>query len=540
MKFRLLIFLLIANQAFAQFKQETQLTTSIEEVTVFLKGAQIKRVGRVVINSGRSIIIVKALSPYINEGSIQVKATGSFTILSVNRKMNYLNELIRDAKTDSLNKIMERVRRQIAEKKSRLEVLKEMQSLLNVNKKLGSESEGSTIAELKDAISFYNKELTRIKSEEINIGYETDALNKEFDKLQKQLGEIRIRSGKPASEIEINVDAKTTTNGNFTISYLVANAGWHPKYDLRVHDVTTPLELTYKAEVYQNTGVDWNKVKLRFSNGNPNQSGVAPKLSAWYLKYRRNIVRPQKKFEQRGVAQSKAIVAQAEQLAYDEEISELSEIVQTNNLASSIENQTTVEFVVDIPYTIKSNGENLSIQLISHKMETNYEYYAVPKLDKDAFLIARIINWDQYNLLQGEANLYFEDAYVGRTVLNARALSDTLDISLGRDKNIVIGREKVTNFSKKVTLGSNKIESRGFNITVRNKKSAPIKLTLFDQIPLSAMSDITVEAVELSKGKLDEITGQVTWELELPPQKQKELKLQYKVKYPKREHLALE
>ncbi len=540
MKFRVLIFLLIANQAFAQSKQETELTTSINDVTIFLKGAQITRAGRVNIKPGRSIIIVKGLSPYINERSIQVKATGSFTILSVNRKMNYLNELIRDAKTDSLNNIMEGIRRQLAKKSSRLEVLKEMQSLLNVNKKLGGESGGSTISELKEAISFYNNELTRIKSEEINIGYEAASLNKELTKLQKQLGNIRNQSGKPASEIEISVDAKATTKGDFTISYLVANAGWHPKYDLRVNDVTTPLELTYKAEVYQNTGVDWNKVKLRFSNGNPNQSGVAPKLSAWYLKYRRNIVRPQKKFEQRSVAQSKARVAQAEPLAYDEEISELSEIVQTNNLASSIENQTTVEFVVDIPYTIKSNGENLSIQLISHKMETNYEYYAVPKLDKDAFLIARIINWDQYNLLQGEANLYFEDAYVGRTVLNARALSDTLDISMGRDKNIVVGREKVTNFSKKVTLGSNKIESRGFNIIVRNKKSALIKLTLFDQIPLSAMSDITVEAVELSKGKLDEITGQVTWELELPPQKQKELKLQYKVKYPKREYLALE
>jgi uncharacterized protein (TIGR02231 family) len=540
MKIGLLIIILIANQAFAQSSKETELKTSIEDVTVFLKGAQITRVGKVAINSGRSIIIVKALSPYINEGSIQVKATGPFTILSVNRKMNYLNELIRDAKTDSLNKIMEGVRRQIAEKKSRMEVLKEMQSLLNVNKKLGGEAEGSTIAELKEAINFYNKELTRIKSEEINIGHETDSLNKELNKLQKQLGQIRTQSGKPASEIEISVDAKATTKGNFTLSYLVANAGWYPKYDLRVTDVSTPLELTYKAEVYQNTGVDWNKINLRFSNGNPNQSGVAPILSAWYLNYPRNFVRPQKKYVQSGAAQSKARVAQAEPLAFDEEISELSEIVQTNNLASPIENQTTVEFVVDIPYTIKSNGENLSVQLVSHKMETNYEYYAVPKLDKDAFLIARIINWDQYNLLQGEANLYFEDAFVGKTILNAMALSDTLDISLGRDKNIVIGREKVANFSKRVTLGSNKVESRGFNIIARNKKSAPVKLTLFDQIPLSAMSDITVEAVELSKGKLDERTGQVTWELELPPQKQIEIEFQYKVKYPKREHLVLE
>ena len=136
--------------------------------------------------------------------------------------------------------------------------------------------------------------------------------------------------------------------------------------------------------------------------------------------------------------------------------------------------------------------------------------------------------------------MYFEDGYVGRSILDAKTLTDTLNISLGRDKNIVIGRTKVDEFSKRRTIGSNKIESRGFKIIVRNKKSQPIKLTLYDQIPVAAISDIIVTPTQLSKGRLDDQTGEVAWELDLNPQQNIELKLEYEVKYPKKEKLILE
>ncbi len=155
-------------------------------------------------------------------------------------------------------------------------------------------------------------------------------------------------------------------------------------------------------------------------------------------------------------------------------------------------------------------------------------------------MVAQIVNWDQYNLLEGEANLYFEDAYVGRTILDAKTLQDTLGISLGRDKNIVVGREKNEQFSKRRTIGSNVVETRGFKIVARNKKSQPIKLTIFDQIPLSVMSDIFVSPVELTSGKLDIKTGKVKWELVIDGQQQRDINFQYEVKYPKREKVILE
>jgi uncharacterized protein (TIGR02231 family) len=195
---------------------------------------------------------------------------------------------------------------------------------------------------------------------------------------------------------------------------------------------------------------------------------------------------------------------------------------------------------VQTPYTIKSNGEKLLVDFKNHNVDALYEYYAIPKLDKDAFLIARIINWDQYNLLEGEVNLYFEEAFIGRSILDAKAMQDTLNISLGRDRNIVIGREKNDQFTKKKTLASNVLETRGFNIIARNKKSQAIKLTIFDQIPVSVLNEISVSATELSGGILDDQLGKVTWELQIDPQQQKELKLEYQVKYPRREKVVLE
>jgi hypothetical protein len=139
-----------------------------------------------------------------------------------------------------------------------------------------------------------------------------------------------------------------------------------------------------------------------------------------------------------------------------------------------------------------------------------------------------------------EANLYFENAYVGRSILDAKSLQDTLTISLGRDKNIVIGREKNEQFSKKRAIGSNVVETCSYKVIARNKKSQPIKVTVFDQIPVSVISDIIVNPLELTKGQLDAKTGKVMWELNIDGQEQKEIILQYEVKYPKREKVTLE
>jgi hypothetical protein len=629
-----LLLLVLLRVATAQNFKEKDLKTEIREVTVFLGSAQIFESGTVPLSAGKTILRIKDLSSYLDDKSIQVKGDGDFTILSVNHKLNYLSAFTRDKKIDSLHQILDAIEGANTKENARLSVLNEKYSVLSANKSIGGVNNGVSIAQLQQALTLYETEIVAIKAEEIEIKKSMEVKKKNSERITQQLKELNDATVQPTSEIEIRVDADAAVTAKFRITYLVGNAGWFPKYDIRVRDIKTPLEITYKAEVFQNTGVDWKNVKLRFSNGDPNQSGTAPTLKTWNLSFARlttyhsdaaiygsramnagtirqvrgkvvdangeampgvNVVVKGSTngtttdaggnysialpgglstlyFSFVGYNAHEVQVVQPEvNVTLNEDVTALSEVVVTGygsalqgmtsgvriRGASSyranaykpesrliptttIENQTTVEIEVAQPYSIRSNGEKLMVDLKKIQAEALYEYYALPKLDKDAFLIARMIKWDQYNLLEGEANLYFEDAYVGRSILNAKSLEDTLDISLGRDKNIVIGREKKEEFSKRRSIGGHLVETRAFEILVRNKKSQPVKITIFDQIPVSIVSDITVSAEELSGARHEEQSGKITWELLIQPQQQKELNLQYEVRYPKKERVLLE
>lgn len=617
-----IMLVLVTTLSFCQNFKERELKTEIREVTVFLKGAQIFETGSVTIPQGNTVLRVKGLSSFVDEKSIQVKATGDFTILSVNHSLNHLEELQKNEKADSLTKVKEAIYLAVSYENARLAVLKEKQSILNENKKLRGQNSETPIAQLKQTMDFYETEVSKIKTEEIKINKSIEAKNIEISSLQRQLQELYALRVWPSGEIAIRVSADAQTSGKFTITYMVDNAGWYPKYDVRVKDIKSPLQLIYKAELFQNTGIDWKNVKLRFSNGSPNQSGMVPTLMPWNLTYARyTYLQPKTYYGLDAVRSVQGRVTSAEDgsplpgvsvvvkgttigtqtdgdgnyaltlpngatdltfsfvslktqtvrinrseidVAMESDAATLNEVVvvasgltvqrrELGNQATTIrgratqplttnviENQTTVEIEIATPYSVKSNGEKLMIDLKKYDIDALYEYYAIPKLDKDAFLMARIINWDQYSLLEGEANLYFEDEFVGRSILDAKSLQDTLSISLGRDRSIVISREKNEQFSKRKVLSGNIQESKGFRIIARNKKSQPIKLTLFDQVPVSIIDDITVTLVELSKAKLDKKTGQLTWELEIEPQQQKEINLQYEVKYPKFESVLLE
>lgn len=620
--------LLISTSAISQNLREKVLHTSIDEVTVFLQGGLISRSGKVQVPEGKSVVRLKSLSPYIDEKSVQVKALGDFKVLSVKHRLNYLNELKKNAVIDSLNLLIESIEFQMSTHESRLQVLDEKQLLLDANKRLGGENSGASLVQMRQALDFYEKELTAIKSEEIKLILKIEELEEKRDRLLHEVSNVMLKEELPTGEIEIAIDSKGTTQGKFEVTYIVANVGWYPKYDVRVSSVDEPLSLNYKADVYQNTGVDWENVKLRLSNGNPNLSGLIPELKTWYINYNRNTIFNKSVYDDisqsvRNVSgrivdesgepipgatilvkgttigtisdmdgnysltlpngasrlsvafigyspQELPINSSIMNVRLETDVVSLDEVVSVgygledqlqgrvagvlirgnSSISKSgsagkiktttVENQTTVEFEVDEPYSLKSNSDKLTVDLNIYEIETQYEYYAVPKLDKDAFLIARIVNWDQYNLLEGEANLYFEDTYVGRSILDAKSLEDTLNISLGRDKSIVISRRKVDEFTKKRIIGSNKTESRGFQISVRNKKSEDIKITLFDQIPVAAVNDIVVTPSELSSGKLNNQTGEVTWEFLIGAQEQKDMLMQYDVKYPKNERVSLE
>jgi len=207
---------------------------------------------------------------------------------------------------------------------------------------------------------------------------------------------------------------------------------------------------------------------------------------------------------------------------------------------TQVENQTSFEFEIKMPYTINSDNQNTVVDIDNYNLDAAYEYYCVPKIDKDAFLMAQIVNWEKYNLMEGEANIFFENTFVGKSLLDVRYISDTLNISLGRDKNVVIKREKVKDQLTKQFLGSKKEETRTWQISLKNNKKQAISLKLFDQIPVSTLDEIEVTPVNISGAAFNKDNGEIKWDLKLEPAVKKDLILKYSVKYPKDRNLIIE
>ena len=616
---RLLFSLLLVSLAFPGFAQdlkEVTLTNQIKEVTLFLSGAQVFETATGNLPAGESVLLVKGLSPFLDEKSIQVKGQGNFTIQAVNKRLDFLHKKELDEKAEALERAIAEIEKRQSILRNRLQVLATKMTVLSANKSIGSSQAGTSMTALKATLDFFDAEHTKIINEELQIKTQIEANKEEIGGLRNQRFALKQSDNRSTSEIRIRIKAPTAGQASFQLNYLVANAGWYPKYDLRVKSITEPLQLQYKAEIYQNTGGDWKNVKLRLSNANPNQSGQAPSLEQWQLNFvglavPRNFNLPQlpssisgqvldyrdtplagvsvlvkgstlgtvtdqegkyslvlpknestlvfsfvgKQIEERQVSNESILNVTlidegtivmnevADAVFYEKSLNQLpfaAENAQEELLTQLVFNPTTVEIEVAEPYSIKSNGERTLVDLKTYVIPASYRYTAIPKLEKDAFLQAEISDWSQYSLLEGESNLYFEDGFVGRSILNPNALQDTLQISMGRDRSILIQREKVDQFSKKRTIGSNITESRGYEILVKNNKSQAVTLQVKDQIPVSVNSAITVTTGELSGGVVDPVTGIVTWEITLVPGAQQKLSLRYEVKYPKSERVILD
>ena len=286
----------------------------------------------------------------------------------------------------------------------------------------------------------------------------------------------------------------------------------------------------YKARVFQNSGVDWKKVKLTLSSGNPNQSNQAPLLQQWYLKLNNPYTYSDDEIKKEKLEE--VVITNAYSIRGNGNLKS-QPTASINNYTSINENQLNVSFDIDIPYDILSNGKAHSVALKEISLPAKYKYYAVPKLDKEAFLLAELNDYGKYNLLPGEANIIFEGMYVGKTNINPTQTTDTLSLSMGRDKKIAIKREKVAEKSGVKFLSNYKEQTFTYDITVRNNKKESVTLLLKDQYPLSTDKEIEVEVLESSKAKINEEIGVFNWDVKLEPNESKKFRISYKVKYPK-------
>ncbi len=516
---------------------EKNLKAEIKHVTVFPDRAQIYHETAVSILPGKTILKLTGLSPYIDSQSIQVKGFGDFTILSVNQQNNYLQNLEDTPEVKNIRSQIESLRQKVEDEKAAISVLKGKADFLAANKAILVKETTFSIEQFKNVMDLYTNNLdqvtmTTLKKERLIKDYE-----KQIDALQQQLSDKLGRQQLPSGEIHVTVQSEKQVSGKLTFSYVVSNAGWYPSYDIRVDDINNPVTIFYKANVYQNSGVEWKDVRLSFSNATPWVAGNIPVLSPWFINFYnpspvmiRGVASVAKRSEAPAMMEMAAKSSKAEENAVE------AAPVTVNKQVG----ETTVTFDIGIPYTIPADGKIQTVEIQRLSAPAQYRYVTLPKLSPLAYLTANITDWAKLSLQSGEATLYFENSFVGKSTINVNQLTDTLTISLGTDNSILVKREKRKDFTSKKIIGSNKTETYSFLLTVRNNKTNPVNITLMDQIPVSSNSGINVDPVELSGGKLNTQTGEIKWNLEIRPQETKQLVLTYSVKYPKDKTIILE
>jgi uncharacterized protein (TIGR02231 family) len=532
--------LLVSATLFAQKPIFT--SAKIKAATVYFNAAEISQTTSVNLPVGTSEIVIKNVANNLNENSVQIGAPASLTVLSVQFTNDYMSEYEIDDKSPAIKKVKDSiiiVKKEIDKlnntKNSEIKTIE----LLDKNQQVTGVNSGLNVAELMKMVDYYKAKRTEIANNINTLSEKEVKLNELLQKLNNKL-EIDTSKEEKSSSGKLIVQVMNEVMGAvpLEISYVTNNASWNPFYDLRVENVKDPINMLYKAQVVQNTGIDWKKVKLTLSSGNPNQNNQSPLLNPWFLAYQQNYSEESSRNKELlyNSLQGKIAGVQAES-------PKLQEVVITSydkkkkssisNYTTVAENQLNVSFDIDIPYDILSNGKAHSVALKEIKLPASYKYYAVPKVEKEAFLLAEIADYSKYNLLSGEANIIFEGMYVGKTMINPSQTSDTLNLSMGRDKKVSIKREKVVDKSGTKFLSSKKEQVFTFDITIRNNKKEAIEMLLKDQYPLSSDKEIEIELLQSDSAKVNTETGILTWQLQLKPNETKKVRISYKVRYPK-------
>lgn len=528
---RVLITLLFPLSVFAQ--QQIKTKANLESVTVYNNGAQLTHSGKVNLPSGTSEIVINNISGRVNENSIQVGVSSGVTILSVQFNRDFLNT---DAANPEIKKLTDSVKlisADLVKTKNSKTIEEQTLVLLDENRKSGGTTSGTNVTELMKLTEYYRLKNAEVRNAIAALSVIEDKQNQKLNALQQQIAELRNHPNQQLGQLVLQLMAKTNIDANYDLSYITPNANWLASYDIKSTSTAKPLEIVYKAAITQNTGLDWKKVKLSLSTGNPNYNITAPTLNPWFVSTYAQM--------------QKALMGRVSGMELAD--NKLNEIVirgtnslqkqampapsTVNNYTSVNETQLGVTFDIDIPYDVNSDNKPHTVSFKEYEVPAKYKYYAAPKLSTDAYLLADVINWEKLNLQAGNANIIFEGTYTGKSYINPANIQDTLSLSMGKDKKIIITKEKQEDFSSTKFIGSNKKQLFTYLIKIRNTKKEAIDLSLKDQYPISTESDIEIELLDSSGAEVNKETGMLSWQLKIAPNETKTIKLSYAIKAPK-------
>lgn len=566
-------------------------SSTLKSAMVYRVGAELTHTAKASLIQGNNELVIDNISNRIDVNSLLIGSNGNVTILSVEFSTNFLRPEVKLPIVKKLEDSLDTVNDEITKVQVILKTDQELLDLLKANKEIRGDQTGVSVAELTKMMEYYKTKTLELQNEISRYKEKEKKLQATANKINQQITEEEQKNSKTIGKLLLQLYCPVAGQYDFTISYVTPAASWKPTYDLRVENINKPVALAYKAKLAQSTGIDWDNVKLSLSTSIPAQHNNAPEIKSWFLRYHQEYARvdvddmsPYKGNKYEAAAPAVAMQEEVKIIGYGSmkkadqgepvyvvngaimSKAEFGKInpndiknleVLKNSTAAALygtranrgaivvtlkemsdyvgvkDNQLNVVFEIELPYDVPSNGKEQNVSLKDYKIPAQFKYFSVPRLDKDAYLVGEIVDWEALNLLPGEANIIFEGTYIGKTSIDAGKVQDTMNLTLGRDKRVVVTREKLTDFSSVKFLGANKKQTFTYEITVRNNKKEAVQMELKDQYPLTTDKDIEVELLQYDGAVKNDETGIVTWKAQLAPGEIKKYRLSYSVKYPK-------
>ena len=532
------LFLLSANLFFAQKPIYTK--AKVTAVKVYRNSAELQNTVNFSVPSGISEIVIGNISEEINEKTIQIGVNSkNISILSSQFTSDYSTDFKMDTTNPQIKKVNDSIKiveNLISKNRIELDANKKAVELLDKNQTVLVGSSSSNVAQLTQLTEFYTNKRIELENKLVSLKTKGDDLSKKLSRLKSSL---KTKEQKEAEEfadgvIVLKLMSPAAGNIKLNINYLTDDVSWKPYYEIKAEKISAPLDVTFKAIVKQNTGLDWKGVKLTLINGNSSRNSYAPTVSPWFI-YARSPREREIQREEASLIKTRGVASKAEYAVKDTALEgRVEEVVVTAYAGFNVNaNELNTSYDIDIPYDILSNNEDHLISLYQQKIPADYQYFTAPNYNREAYLLAKIKDFSKYNLVSAPASIIFENMYIGETRVSPDQTNNEMNITLGNDPKISIRREEVQDKSGEKFLSSYREKVITYDLVIKNNKKEQISIEVKDRFPLSNNEAVKIEVLDKSGAAKDDEKGFLTWNIKLSPSETKKLRVSYKVRYPK-------
>lgn len=529
---------------------------TINNATVYFGyGAELTHESKVKVDAGTKIIVISQLSTSADINSLQISVPEDVALLSQRYSVFYptVPPIAKTKEVERMEDSILLLQKEIGRIDNLIVIDQEILTKTGLLIETTINTSGNktvTSEEVLKLLEYYNAKIEKSKTNIYNHKQNINLQNVKIADIRKRIAAITAvtpMKQKPYGQVFLQVMCKRAAEIPVNLSYYTTNAGWTAVYDVRVNSKTNKVKLVYKASLTQTTGLDWKKTKLTLSTGTPNFGITAPILTPWYLQLyvpgiytdlqrraaagnaQRNMIQS---FDDKNLAEvvtTDASGAYRQEKLRDQTI-DPSTLQQYTTLN---EGQLNTNYEIDLPYDIASDGQLNSVTIKDQEINCTLKNYAVPRMDKEAYLLAEVPDWQNLDLLPGDANIIMDDTYIGKSIIDPNTTADTLNLSLGRDKRVAVKRSLIKELSSLKTTGKESKQLFTYEILVKNNKITDVNLLLKDQFPLSNIKEVIVTLEDGSEAMINAETGVLTWKLDLKPGESKKVRFSYSVRYPK-------